>query len=80
MAANGGNSTNCYSGLDNTINRQKMSLMEFLKIYPSLDEYSFIGYFCVIDIVTMRLLCKDTAQVFNEEILQNVIRLGNLDP
>jgi hypothetical protein len=57
-----------------------MSFMEFLKIYPSLDEYSFIGYFSVIDIVTMRLLCKDTAQVFNEEILQNVIRLGNLDP
>jgi hypothetical protein len=49
-------------------------------MYPSLDEYSFVGYFTVIDIVKIRLLCKDTVSVFSDEFLNNVIRVGNLDP
>lgn len=58
------------SGLDNTMSRgAKLTFVEFLKTYPCLDEHPFIGYFTVIDIVTMRLLCKDTAYVFGDEIL-----------
>ena len=57
----------------------KLTFVQFVKIYPSIDEISFIGFFTVIDVMALRLLCKDCASVFNEDLQQQVIRLGNLD-
>lgn len=58
----------------------KFSFVEFVKTYPSFDEYTFLGYFTVVDLVTLRLLCKETSQVFTDEIIHSAVRLGNLDP
>lgn len=58
----------------------RFSIVEFVKTYPSFDEYTFLGYFTVVDLVTLRLLCKDTSQVFTDEIIHSAVRLGNLDP
>lgn len=48
-------------------------------MYPSIEELSFIGFFTAIDIMTMRLLCRDSAMIFNDDLQYNVIRMGNLD-
>ena len=47
---------------------ERLTFIEFLKIYPSLDEFTFLGYYTVIDVVRLRLLCRDTAIIFNEEV------------
>ena len=60
-------------------NNQKLGFVQFIRIYPSLEELSFIGFYTVLDIMTIRLLCRDCAIVFNEDFQDFVIRLGNLD-
>lgn len=74
-----GDGTASASGFANAFG-PKFSFVEFVKTYPSLDEYSFLGFFTAGDLVTLRLLCKDTSQVFNDELIHTAIRLGNLDP
>ncbi len=62
----------------------KMTFLKFIQAYSAtragVEDLTFIGYFTVIDIVALRLLCRETARIFNEEVQQNVIRIGNLDP
>jgi hypothetical protein len=47
---------------------EKLTFVKFLKTYPGLDQFSFLGYFTVIDIAALRLLCRDTAAIFNEDV------------
>ncbi len=66
-------------------NNNKMNFVKFIQTYASttnkgIEDLSFLGFFTVIDIATLRLLCRDTAHIFDEEVQQNVIRIGNLDP
>ena len=37
----------------------KMNFVQFISSYPSIEELSFIGFFTVIDVMTIRLLCRD---------------------
>lgn len=57
----------------------KINFTTFVKIYPSIEELSFLGFFTALDLMTLRLLCRDCAMVFNEDVLYNIIRMGNLD-
>ena len=66
---------------NNDINSEKLSFVRFLQNYePYIEDLPFLGFFTVTDIVALKLLCRDTARIFNEEIQCNVIRIGNLDP
>jgi hypothetical protein len=55
------NATATSNALGATMNGSRMTFVEFLKIYPCIEDWEFISCFTVGDIVTMRLLCKDTA-------------------
>ena len=68
------------NGFERTIKPSKLTFVEFIKIYPCFEEWEFLSFFTVKDIVTMRLLCKDTSLVFTDEVMYNLIRIGNLDP
>jgi hypothetical protein len=72
-----------YNSTINNLNygkvNQRMNFVQFIRIYPCLDELPFIGHFTVLDIMTIRLLCRDCAIIFNEDFQYYVIRLGNLD-
>lgn len=57
----------------------RITLVEFLKIYPCLEEWEFLSCFTVSELITLRLLCKDTAAVVTDELLHTLIRIGNLD-
>eukprot|EP00347_Sterkiella_histriomuscorum_P021640 403333276 len=56
------------------VNHQKMNFVTFIRIYPSIEEFSFIGFFTAIDVMTIRLLCRDCAIVFNEDLQYNRTR------
>ena len=46
----------------------KLNFVNFIRIYPSIEELSFIGFYTAIDVMTIRLLCRDCAIVFNEDL------------
>jgi len=48
--------------------QQKITFIKFLQLFhPFIEDLPFVGFFTVIDIVTLKLLCRDTAKIFNEE-------------
>ncbi|CDW79154.1 rab gtpase-activating protein 1-isoform 10-like isoform x1 [Stylonychia lemnae] len=61
------------------LNGGKLSFLNFIKLYPNIEELSFIGFYTALDIMTIRLLCRDCALIFNEDLQFNMIRIGNLD-
>jgi len=50
------------------INGGKLNFVTFIKLYPNIEELSFIGFYTALDIMTIRLLCRDCAMVFNEDL------------
>ena len=46
----------------------KLSFIDFLKVYPYIEDLSFIGFFTVQDLVAMRLLCRDANSIFNDDV------------
>ena len=60
---------------------EKLSFVRFLQQYqPYIEDLPFLCFFTVTDIVALKLLCRDTARIFNEDLMFDVIRIGNLDP
>jgi len=57
----------------------RLNFVNFIKLYPNIEELSFIGFYTALDIMTIRLLCRDCALIFNEDLQFNIIRIGNLD-
>jgi hypothetical protein len=47
-----------------------MTFVKFLHSYHGCtNDFSFIGYFTVVDIVALKLLCKETSKIFTDEVM-----------
>jgi len=68
MQADATDSISQIKELSSNNQEEKLTFVKFLKTYPRLDQFSFLGYFTVIDIAALRLLCRDTAAIFNEDV------------
>lgn len=45
-----------------------MDFIKFLMIYAPIENLSFIGYFTVLDVMSLKLLCKECSNIFGDDV------------